>query len=260
MSWLDDLGSMASSVFKSVASSNIASTVARTAALGLILNQVNKSMNKQNSTPSVANTPQPDRFVREQMNPDTNNSIPVVYGTGFVKGKIIDAKLSEDKKTMWYAVVVCEKTGIKLSDGQDSVINFDKIYWNKNEVTFQPDGVTIQSTADEEGNVNSNVNGFVKIYCYNDGGSKPVTPTGYSNGSLPWAYGIFPGWTAYHTMDKLVFAIVRIEYNKERNITSLGELEFKIRNTMTLPGDVLNDYMKSPRYGAGLTDSEIYSV
>jgi hypothetical protein len=61
-------------------------------------------------------------------------------------------------------------------------------------------------------------------------------------------------------MDNLVFAVVSVEYNKERNVTSLGELEFKITNSMTLPGDVLNDYMKNTRYGAGLTDAEIYSV
>jgi len=260
MSWLDDLGDSASSLFKSVSSSGLASTIAKTAALGLILNQVNSSMNKQNSVPQTATTSQPDRLVREQMSPDTNNSIPVVYGTGYVKGKIVDAKLSDDSKTMWYAVVVCEKTGVKLSDNTNSVISFDKIYLNTNEVLFQSDGITVQSTTDEDGNTDTSMNGFIKMYCYNNGGSSPTVPIGYTNGSLPWAYGIFPGWTAQHTMDGLVFVIVSVEYNKERNVTSLGELEFKITNTMTLPGDVLNDYMKSTRYGAGLTDEEIYSV
>jgi hypothetical protein len=260
MSWLDDLGSMAGSAFRSIASSGFGSTLASTAVLGLILNQTNKSMNKQNSTPPVANTPQPDRFVREQMSPDTNNGVPIIYGTGFVKGKIIDAVLSNDNKTMWYAVVVCEKTGTKLSDSQDSVFTFDKIYWNTNEITFQADGITVQSTVDEDGNVDSNMAGLIKIYCFNNGGSSPVVPVGYSNGSLAWAYGVFPGWTAQHTMDQLVFALVRIEYSKEKDITSLGELEFKITNSMTLPGDVLNDYMKNTRYGAGLTDNEVYSV
>ena len=260
MSWLDDLGSMASSVFKSVSSSGIASTIAKTAALGLIVNQVNKSMNKENSVPQTATTSQPDRFVREQMSPDTNNIIPVVYGTGFVKGKIFDAKLSDDNKTMWYAVAVCEKTGTKLSDNQDSVISFDKIYWNSNEVTFQSNGFTVQSTSDEDGNVNNSMNGFVNIYCFNNGGSNPVTPVGYTNGGLAWAYALFPGWTAQHIVNNMAFVIVSMEYNKERNVTSLGELEFKITNSMTLPGDVMNDYMRNTRYGAGLTDSEIYSV
>jgi hypothetical protein len=260
MSWLDDLGSTASSLFKTVSGSEIASSIAKTAALGLIVSQVSKSMNKQSSLPQAASGPQPDRFVREQMSPDTNNSIPVVYGTGFVKGKITDARLSDDNKTMYYCVTICERTGVKLSDSQQSVMSFDKVYLNSNEVAFQADGITVQSTVDADGNVDSQMNGLIKIYCFNNGGSNPVSPVGYSNGSLAFAYSVFPSWTALHTMDNLVFVVVSVEYNKEKNITSLGELEFKITNTMTLPGDVLNDYMKNTRYGAGLTDSEIYSV
>ena len=259
MSFIDDLAQVGSKLFDSVASSNIASTVAKTAALGFLLNQVNKSTNKQNSLPGTANSTQPDRTVREQMSPDSNHSIPVVYGSAFIKGIITDAILSSDKKTMWYCVTICEKTGLKLSDGQDSVINFEKIYWNGNEITFQSDGVTVQSTADEDGNVDNSMNGFVHIYCFNNGSGNPVAPLGYTNTGLAWAYALFPNWTAQHTMDKLVFVLVSVEYNKEKNITSLGELEFKIANSMTLPGDVLNDYMKSTRYGAGLTDGEIYS-
>lgn len=260
MSFLDDIAQFGSKVYDSVAGSKIASSIAKTAALAFIVNQVNNSLTKKSSPPDVARSPQPDRFVREQMSPDTNNSIPVVYGTGFLKGMITDAKLSNDNKTMWYVITICEKTGIKLSDNQDSVISFDKIYLNGNEVTFQSDGVTVQSVSDPDGNVDNSMNGFIKIYCFNNGGSGPVAPVGYTNGSLGWAYSVFPGWTPYHTMDKLVFAIVRVEYNKERNITSLGEVEFKLTNTMTLPGDVLNDYMKNARYGADLTDAEIYQV
>lgn len=260
MSFLNDIISVGSRIFDSVASSNIASSIARTAALGLIVNQVNKSINKGNSVPEAAKTNQPDRFVREQLSPDTNHSIPVVYGTAFIKGIITDAKLSPDNKTMFYCVTICEKTGVKLSDSQDSVITFDNVYLNGNVVTFQNDGITVQSTADEDGNVNNQMNGLIKVYCFNNGGSGPVTPVGYSNPSLGFAYSVFPGWTPFHTMDKLVFAIISVEYSKERNVTSLGEIEFKLTNSMTLPGDVLEDYMKSTRYGAGLTAGEIYSV
>jgi hypothetical protein len=260
MSFLDDIVSVGSKIFDSVASSNIASSIARTAALGLIVNQVNKSINKGNSVPETAKTNQPDRFVREQLSPDTNHSIPVVYGTAFIKGIITDAKLSADNKTMWYCITICEKTGLKLSDGLDSVITFDKVYLNGNAVTFQNDGITVQYTTDEDGNTDNQMNGLVKIYCFNNGGSSPVTPVGYTNPSLGFAYSVFPQWTTSHTMDKLVFVIVSVEYSKERNVTSLGEIEFKLTNSMTLPGDVLEDYMKSTRYGAGLTAGEIYSV
>lgn len=260
MSFLDDIASFGSKIFGSISGSNIASTVAKTAALGFIVNQVNKSVNKPNSVPEIAKTAQPDRFVREQLSPDTNHSIPVVYGTAFIKGIITDATLSADNKTMFYCVTICEKTGVKLSDSLDSVITFDKIFLNGNTVQFQNDGITVQQTVDEDGNVDNSMNGLIKFYCFNDGGYSPVTPVGYSSPSLGFAYSVFPNWTANHTMDELVFVIVQVEYNKERNVTSLGELEFKLTNSMTLPGDVLEDYMKSTRYGAGLTAGEIYSV
>jgi hypothetical protein len=60
-------------------------------------------------------------------------------------------------------------------------------------------------------------------------------------------------------MSGLVFALVSVTYNKERNVTSLGDIQFRLSNTLTKPGDVLNDYMRNTRYGAGLTDAEIYS-
>lgn len=259
MSFLDDITSVGSSIYGTVTSSGLAGTIARTAALGLILNQVTKSINKDNSKPDAANTNQPDRYVREQLSPDTNHSIPIVYGDAFIKGIITDAVLSEDQKTMWYCVTLCEKTGTLLSTGNDSVISFSKVYLNGNEVTFGNDGITVVSTTDPDGNVDNQMNGFIKVYCFNNGSSSPVVPSGYSNGSLSFANGLFPNWSSNHTMSDLVFAIVKVEYNKERNVTSLGDIQFKLSNTLTLPGDVINDYMLNTRYGAGIAATEIYS-
>lgn len=260
MSFLDDIVDFGSKVYGSVASSNIASGIAKTAVMGLLLNQVSSSLNKKPSVPQVAQTAQPDRMVRQQMSPDTNHSLPVVYGTGFIKGIITDAEMSNDNKTMTFCIAICETTGIKLSDNTASVISFDKIFLNTNEVTFQNDGVTVQQTTDLDGNVDNTMNGLIRIHCFNNGSNSPVTPTGYANGNLGYANSVFPTWTANHAMTNCVFVVVIVEYNKEKKIEGLGELEFKLTNTMTLPGDVLNDYMKNTRYGAGLTNEEIYSV
>ena len=260
MSWLDDLSSLGSSIFKSPAASNIALSVAKTAALGLILTQVNKSVNKGNSKPETAKTAQPDRYVREQLSPDTNHSIPVIYGTAFIKGIITDAVLSGDNKTMTYCITICEKTGTLLSTGAASSFTFNSVFLNSGLVTFQGDGITVQSITDADGNVNNKMNGLIKIYCFNNGSDSPVVPQGYTNGSMLFARDLMPNWTVNHAMTNLVFAIVRVEYNKERDVTSLGEIEFKLTNTMTLPGDCVNDYMRNTRYGAGIPDGEIYSV
>ena len=106
MSFLDDIVSVGSTLYKSISGSQLASGLAKTAVLGLLLNQVSKSMNKKNSPPPQANTSQPDRFVREPLSPSSQHAIPVVYGTAYVKGIITDAFLSNDNLTMYYCVTI----------------------------------------------------------------------------------------------------------------------------------------------------------
>ena len=106
MSFLDDIVSFG----KNVISSDIGKSLAKTAALGLLTYQMNRSINKKNDIP--ASTPDPGQ--RIQLDPDTNNSIPVVYGRAFIPGIITDAALTNQNRTMWYCLTLCEKTGIKL--------------------------------------------------------------------------------------------------------------------------------------------------
>jgi hypothetical protein len=256
MSWIDDVVSFG----KSVVSSDLGGSLAKTAVLGLLLNQMNKSVNKQNSLPDTANSTQPDRWVREQLSPDANHSIPVVYGTAYTKGIITDAHLGNDNLTMWYCITICEKTGTLLSTSANSVISFQEIWWNNQKLAFSGDGITVTSATDSDGVVNTNVAGLIEVYCYNNGSTSPTIPVGYSNGSLGSAYAIFPTWSSYHQMNGLVFCLVKMTYNKEKDVTSLGEISFKLSNTMTLPGDVLLDYMTNDRYGAGIDQTEIYSA
>lgn len=259
MSFIDEVLAVGSTLFSRVAKSDMGKNIAKTIALGVILNQTQKSINKQNSKPDTANTTQPDRFVREQLSPDTKHAIPVVYGTAFVKGVITDAWLTADKTTMWYCVTICEKTGnTNLGAGAASVLSFEEIYLNESLITFQSDGITVASITDANGNTSTDPAGLIKIYCFNNGSTSPVVPTGYVNGGLSSAYSLMPNWTVNHTMSGLVFALVKVEYSKEKNVTSLGEIEFKIKNTMTQPGDCLYDYMTNTRYGAGIPSAEIY--
>lgn len=260
MSFLNDIIGVGKDIYKSVTSSSIGGTLARTALLGLVVNQINKSVNKNNDLPSSAKLNEKDRFVREQLSPDANHSVPVVYGDAFIKGIITDAVMTESNGVMWYCVTICEKTGTLLSTSADSVISFKKIYLNNCEVTFQSDGQTVASITDADGNTNTDIAGLVKIYCYNNGSNSPVLPEGYTNPSLLFARDVFPGWTSNHAMTNLVFVLVKVTYSKEKNVTSLGDLDFKLNNTLTLPGDVMYDYMTNTRYGAGIDPAEIYSV
>lgn len=258
MSFIDQILDVGSSLWKAFTGPGTGAAIARATTLGYLLKEVTDSINSDNQKPRAAEENKPDYGVREQVDPDTDHSIPVVYGTAFLGGIVTDARLVNDNQTMWYCITICEKTG-DLIDGTASVISFEEIYWNQNKLVFNSDGITAASFVDADGNSSSSVSGKIRIYCFSGGSSSPVVPFGYTNGSLQAAYALFPNWTVAHTMNDLVFALVRVDYDKANEVTGLGNLEFKIKNTMTEPGDVLNDYMTNTRYGAGIVPEEIYS-
>jgi hypothetical protein len=264
MSFLDDIVDAGSGLlggaWDMLSGSGVAAGIAKAAALGFLLKQVTNSINKENSRPETANNPTiPDQGVRLQVDPDTTHSIPIIYGDAHLGGILTDARITGDNQTMYYCYVLSERTGTLLSDDSQSVISFAKIYWDNKLITFQSDGITVASFTDDAGGVDTNPNGLIRIYCYNNGSSSPVVPVGYTNGSLNSAYAVMPDWTSSHTMDQLVFAIIRVDYNAEKNVKGIADVNFKLSNTMTQPGDCLYDYMTNTRYGAGIDPTEIYS-
>lgn len=270
MSFLDDIVNVGSSVWDWATGNSTSAGVARAAALGYMLKEVQASINKDNERPRSSSgtgtsTLDQDYGVREQIDPDTSNVIPVVYGEAFLSGSIVDAVMTDNNQTMWYCIVLCEKTGILMStlDEQnntatDSFISIEGLYWNGSQITFQADGVTAESLTDPDGNTSNDVSGLIKVWLYNNGSRSPVRFSGYNQPETAYnAYDIFPDWTSSHTMDKLVFGIVKVTYNKVKNVTGLGTLEFKVRNTLTQPGDVIYDYLTNSIYGAGISAEEI---
>ena len=255
MSFLDDIISVGSDILGFFTSNTTGGAIARAVGSAVVLNQITDSVNKENQQPDVAQSSQPDYGVREQVDPNTENSIPVVYGTAFLGGIVTDAVLTNSNQTMWYCLAICEKTG-NLINGTPSVITVERIYWNQMEVKFQGDSVTVSAFIDEDGVETTNPNGLVKIYLYNNGSTNQTFPAGYS-GSSQSAFSVFPNWTSQHTMNDLVFALIRVDYNKEKSVTGLGRIEFKVKNTMTEAGDCIYDYLTNTRYGAGIASEEI---
>lgn len=265
MSFLDDIVDVGSSAWDWASGSSMSAGIARAAALGYMLKEVQASINKDNekgNNSSGGSSLAQDYGVREQIDPNTDNTIPVVYGTAFVTGSVIDAVLTDDNLTMWYCIAICEKTGPLLStlnNGMvnDSVISFEAMYWNNTEVSFRSDGITAKSLTDADGNTSSDIDGLVQVALYNNGSDSMCGFTGYTSMIANPAYQIFPNWTTSHTMDNLVFAIIRVNYDKAKNITGLGNIQFKMKNTMSQPGDVIFDYLTNSRYGAGINAEDI---
>lgn len=252
MSFLDDLGGLIKAGVGWLGGSGIGPAIARTAITGYALKKINDSINRDN-----LKSAQPDQGTRIQLDPSTENRIPVVYGSAFVTGLITDVYLQPDNKTLYYVLTLSEKTGnMGLGTAAASQFTFKKCYWNDLLITFQADGTTVASVADRAGNVNNKVNGLISVYFYNGDRTLGKKPEGFT-GTIPNANSIMPGWTTSHVMSNLIFAVIRLEYNKEAGITNLGSFRFHIENSMNQAGDCLYDYMTNTRYGAGIKPSEI---
>jgi hypothetical protein len=261
MSWFDDLVDLGSTAFTWFTGKTAGAALARTALTGYALNQVTQSINKEQKSDVQK---QQDKGVRFQVNPDPNEKIPVVYGKAVLGGIVTDALLTNSNQTMYFCLTLCEQTGnLSLGSGAVSDILFKDIYWNNQRLIFESTGANagyvVVSAVDASGTVNTNVSGLIQVFCYSGGSAYPVLPSGYTNATTYLAPNIVPNWTANHLMTDLVFAIVRIDYNKEKEVTGLGDMKFVLENTMSLPGDCLYDYATNTKYGAGIDPTEIYA-
>ncbi len=243
---------------KKLFSSNTGGTLAKAAAIGFMLKQVTSSSNKKSDKSNSSGSDKPDYGVREQIDPDTDSSIPVLYGSSFLGGNITDAVLTNDSQTMWYCITLCEQTGNLLSTGDPSVISFEEVYWNQNEIVLHSDGYTAYYFIDEDGKWSTDIDGLIEFYFYSGNSASPVSLGSLANPGIN-ATTLFPNWTSNHSMPDTVFCIVKVKYDKDKSVTGLGRMEFKLTNTMTQPGDCLNDYMTNERYGAGIPPEDINS-
>ena len=237
---------------------SVASSVVKIVGLTYLAKKMASNAVSSNNTDVAANI---DQGVRLQINPSSSNKIPVLYGAGFFGGIITDAVMTNTNKTMYYCLTLSEKTGTILSQNTASSYTFKDVYWNDQRVVFKQDGITVDYTVDRDGTVDRSIGDQVSIYCYAGNSNTPKVPENYTNNTLTNAYSVMPTWTSStHVMNDLVFGIVKVDYNREKNVTGLGNMLFHIDNTMKLPGDVLYDYMTNTRYGAGITPAEIQTV
>jgi len=255
MSFLSGILDIGRTVVGAISGSTIASSIVKIAALSYISKKVNANANKDNNTQNDSNI---DKGVRLQIPPAAENKIPVLYGQGYFSGIITEAEMSNLNKTMFYCLTLSEKTGTLLSNGTSSTYTFKNIYWNDQRIIFKNDGITVDYTVDRTGTVDRSLDGQVSIYCYAGNSSSRVNPVGYNNTTTINAYDLFTNWTtSTHQMNDLIFSVVRVDYNREKNVTGLGTVLYQVENSMKMPGDVLYDYMVSTRYGAGIAAGEI---
>lgn len=280
MSWLDTLGDLAGTAVRWFGGSGTGATVAKIAGLIALQKVISKQIEKDvevdmskyqrsdygtlssgDTLSGIAEQLSMNNIsqggTRIQLNPSTTNKIPVLYGAATFGGDVFDARLVDNSQTLWIALALTEVTGTLLSDSSPSAYTLNEVFVDNQRIVFKSDGITLDYVIDTEGNRDNRWSGLVEVYFYANGRTNPQVPEYYTNAAVGNADDHMPGWTADHTMSNLVFALVKLKYSKEKELTNLPTFQFAITNTMSLPGDVLYDYMTNDRYGAGLEVSEI---
>ena len=189
---------------------------------------------------------QRDPGVKIQLPPATDNKVPRLYGRNFTGSIIFDAAISNQNKTMTYAMVISE-----YNAGDTWTIN--DIYRDDARLLFS--GATVTGAEDPNATSATNISGKIRcrVWAGGSAGAKQIFPVGESLN----AYDVMPNWTSTNSMDDLVFAVFEMDYDSENGLTALGAITYDLTNSLTNPANVLLDYLRNDRYGAGLSNTFI---
>lgn len=190
----------------------------------------------------------------QQVAPATDNKLPVVYGTGWVGGIITDLSITTDNQNLYYVLALSEVTNTDPSStGSPDTITFGNIYFGGRKCVFDgTDTTKVVSLLDEStGLSDTTISGYLYIYLYRNGSANGANTstsaiTVMSDANLTYK------WDNTKLMTNCAFAIVKITYNQNANLTGIQQTKFQLTNSRNAPGDCFLDYFVSTRYGAAL--------
>lgn len=200
-----------------------------------------------------------DNGVRQQVPPSSTNSIPIIYGDAYCGGRFVDAVLSTDAKTMYYVMVVSH-----ISPNGQFTFDQSDMYWGDRKIGFDGTDLTkVVSLTDGAGGVDTKVSGNLFIGLYTSTQAGVISST--NGASLPSVFmggSDIPAETRWagtgRQMNGLAFAIVKLNYNRDAETTSMQTVTFKARQYLNStgaakPGDVWYDYITNPLYGGAMS-------
>jgi hypothetical protein len=201
--------------------------------------------------PSVSDGPNPGN--PQQLPPATDNKLPVIYGTAWTGGAVVDLSITSNNQQMYYVIALCEVTG----DGADT-ITFGDIYWGGKKVGFDPTDTykVITLTDESTGAVDTNIAGRMEIYLYNNGSYSPTNSTINAIDVMNSSNLVYT-WGSSKLMTNCAFAIVHLTYNNDAGTTGLQQTRFQITNSRTSVGDCFYDYLTNPVYGCAIPSNQI---
>lgn len=205
--------------------------------------------------PSAAQT-QPNPGAGQQLPPAGDNKLPVIYGTGYTGGAIIDTSITTDNHTIYWVFALSEVTNTE-NGGTGDNISFGNIYWGGKRCIFDTTDLTkVVKLRDESTNIEEDVSGFLNIYLYKNGSNQPYN-SGQSAITVMQDPNLIYKWDGTKLMTNCAFAIVKLKYSQKRNLTGLSQTRFQVINSRTNTGDCIYDYLTSARYGAAVLPENV---
>lgn len=239
-----------------VAANAVLATVVAFAINMVVSTVISKALFKPPNLGDNAAGQSPNPGNRQQIPPATDNKVPVVYGSAWLGGTIVDLSITSNNQNLYYVLALCEVTNTNAGQTPDT-ITFGDVYYGGKKVTFQGDGYTVASLTDEStGEVNTQVAGKIAIYLYSNGSNTPVNSSQTAIAVMQDANLVYK-WDASKLMTNCAFAIVKLTYNQDARVTGIEQTRFQVTNSRHAPGDCFYDYLINTRYGAALPLSQI---
>lgn len=183
----------------------------------------------------------------QQQPPASDNKVPVVYGTGWVGGIVTDLSITTNNQVMYYVLALSECTGTT------DTITFGDIFFGGKKCVFDGTdhykviGLLDQST----GLTDTTVSGYLSIYLYSKGSATPANSS-LSAITVMQDSALVYQWDSTKLMTNCAFAIIKITYNQNANLTGLQPTKFQLTNSRNSPGQCFLDYLTSTTYGAAI--------
>ena len=195
--------------------------------------------------PNIGQQPNPGN--RNTLPPATDSKLPVVYGSAYVGGNSIDLSITEDNQNEYFVIAICEVT----NGGLDTITFGDVYYGNKRVIFNSTNHYSVDSLLDESTGESQPINGNIEIYLYRNGSLTP-TNSDLTAIQVMQSTGLVYTWDTQKQMTHCAFAIVKLTYNRDLNITGLEQCKFQVTNSRHKPGDCFYDYLSNTVYGCAV--------
>jgi len=227
--------------------------VAGAAVAGFAINIVASMIISKAFAPSIDNSSiNANPGNRTQIPPAGDNKLPIIYGSAYVGGIVTDLSITTDNQTLYYVLSLAEVTNTETG-GTPDTFTFGDIYFGGKKCIFDvTDTSLITGLLDEStGIIDNTVNGKMNMYLFSDGSYSGVNTTQTAiqimqNPSLTYK------WDNTKAMSNCAFAILKMTYSQDANLTGIQQTKFKLTNSRKSPGDCFLDYLTSTRYGAAI--------